>query len=60
MFNRSVPSFFHGKLTREHRFFPAVESLMIFSHLEPDRPGFDLPYACMMCAATESIVVAIS
>jgi hypothetical protein len=29
--------------------------------LEPDKPGFDLrTYACLMCAATESIVVAVS
>jgi hypothetical protein len=31
---------------------------MILSHLEPDKPGFDLrTYSCLMCAATESIVV---
>jgi len=34
---------------------------MILSRLEPDRPGFDLrTYACLMCAAIESIVVAVS
>jgi hypothetical protein len=33
---------------------------MIFSLLEPDKPGFDLrTYACLMCAATESIVVSV-
>ena len=34
---------------------------MMLSHLEPERPGFDVrTYACLMCAATESIVVAVS
>jgi DNA-directed RNA polymerase subunit M/transcription elongation factor TFIIS len=61
MLNRSVPSFFHGKTPSEHSFCPDCESLMILSRLEPDKPGFDLrTYACLMCAATESIVVAIS
>jgi hypothetical protein len=61
MLNRSVPSFFHGKTPSERRFCPDCESLMILSRLEPDKPGFDLrTYVCLMCAATESIVVAIS
>jgi hypothetical protein len=34
---------------------------MILSLLEPDKPGYDLrTYACLMCAATESIVVPVS
>jgi len=58
MLNRSVPSFFYGKAT-ERPFCPDCQSLMILSRL-PDKPGFDLrTYACLMCAATESIVVAI-
>jgi hypothetical protein len=33
---------------------------MVLSHLEPDKPGFDLrTYVCLMCSATESIVVTI-
>ena len=61
MLNRSVPSFFHGKATSERPFCADCESPMILSRLEPDKPGFDLrTYACLMCAATESIVVAIS
>jgi hypothetical protein len=61
MLNRPVPSFFHGKASRERPFCPDCESPMILSRLEPDRPGFDLrTYACLMCAATESIVVAVS
>jgi len=33
---------------------------MNLSRLEQDKPGVDLrTYACLMCAATESIVVAI-
>ena len=60
MLNRSVPSFFHGKPTSERPFCPDCQSPMILSHLEPDRLGFDLrTYACLMCGATESIVVAI-
>jgi hypothetical protein len=60
--NRSVPSFFHGKAAPSERPFCAdCESPMILSRLEPDKPGFDLrTYACLMCAATKSIVVAIS
>ena len=61
MLNRSVPSFFHGKATSERPFCADCESPMILSRLEPDKPGFDLrTYACLMCAATESIVVAVS
>jgi len=61
MLNRSVHSFFHEKSTSEHPFCADCESPMILSHLEPERPGFDLrTYACLMCAATESVVVAIS
>jgi hypothetical protein len=61
MLNRSVPSFFHGRPTSERPFCPDCESVMILSRLEPDKPGFDLrTYACLMCAATESVVVAIS
>jgi hypothetical protein len=60
--NRSVPSFFHGKLAGSERpFCPECESAMMLSRLEPDKPGFDLrTYACLMCAATESVVVASS
>jgi hypothetical protein len=61
MLNRSVPSFFNGKPTSERPSCAECESPMILSHIEPDRPGFDLrTYACLMCAATQSIVVAIS
>jgi hypothetical protein len=61
MLNRSVPSFFHGKPASERPFCPDCESPMILFRLEPDKPGFDLrTYACLMCAATESTVVAIS
>ena len=60
MLNRSVPSFFHGKPTSERPFCADCECPMILSRLEPDKPGFDLrTYACLMCAATESIIVAI-
>jgi hypothetical protein len=59
MLNRSVPSFFHGKASSERPFCADCESPMILSCLEPDKPGFDLrTYVCLMCAATESIVVA--
>jgi hypothetical protein len=59
--SRSVRSFFNGKPTSERPFCPDCESLMILSRLEPDKPGFDLrTYACLMCAATESVVVPIS
>jgi len=61
MLNRSVPSFFHGKPTSERPFCPDCDSVMILSRLEPDQPDFDLrTYVCLMCAETESIVVAIS
>jgi len=61
MLNRSVPSFFHGKPASERHFCPDCESPMMLSHIEPENPGFDLrTYACLMCAATESIVVAVS
>jgi hypothetical protein len=61
MLNRSVPSFFYGKASSERPFCPDCESPMILSRLEPDKPGFDLrTYTCLMCAATESIVVAVS
>ena len=44
----------------ERPFCADCESPMILSRLEPDKPGFDLrTYACLMCAATESVVVAI-
>jgi hypothetical protein len=34
---------------------------MILSLLEPDKPGFDLhTFACLMCAATESVVVPVA
>jgi hypothetical protein len=57
MLNRSVPSFFHGKPTSERPFCPDCDSVMILSR----EPGFDLrTYVCLMCAETESIVVAIS
>jgi hypothetical protein len=58
--NRSVPSFFHGKASSERPFCADCESPMILSCLEPDKPRFDLrTYACLMCAATESIIVAV-
>jgi hypothetical protein len=61
MLNRSAPSFFHAKPTAEQPFCADCESPMILACLEPDKPGFDLStYACLMCAATESGVVAIS
>jgi hypothetical protein len=61
MLNGSVPSFFHGKATTELPFCADCEAPMILSLLEPDRPGFDLrTYACLMCAATERIVVSVS
>jgi hypothetical protein len=61
MLNRSVPSFFHGKATGERPFCEDCEAPMILSCLEPDKPGFDLrTFVCPMCAATESIVVAVS
>jgi hypothetical protein len=61
MLNGSVPSFFHGKPTSERPFCADCESPMILSRLEPDKAGFDLrTYACLMCSATESIVVAVS
>lgn len=61
MLNRSVPSFFHGTATSGRPFCADCECPMILSHLEPDKPGFDLrTYACLMCVATKSIVVAIS
>jgi hypothetical protein len=60
MLNRSVPSFFRGKATSERPFCADCESLMILSRLEPEKPGFDLrTYTCLMCAATESIIVAV-
>jgi hypothetical protein len=61
MLNRSVPSFFHGKATSERPFCPDCEAPMILSRLEPDGPGFDLrTFACLMCAATETIVVRVA
>jgi hypothetical protein len=61
MLNHSVPAFFHGQATSEHPFCADCEAPMILSLLEPDKPGFDLrTYACLMCAATESIVVPVS
>jgi hypothetical protein len=61
MLNRSVPSFYHGKATSERPFCADCEAPMILSRLEPDEPGFDLrTFACLMCAATESIVVRVS
>jgi hypothetical protein len=60
MLNRPAPSFFHEKPTSEHPFCPDCECPMVVSHLEPDKPGFDLrTYVCLMCSATKSIVVAI-
>jgi hypothetical protein len=61
MLSRSVPSFFHGKPTSERPFCADCASPMILSCLEPGKPGFDLrTYACLMCAATKSIVLAVS
>jgi hypothetical protein len=61
MLNHPVPSFFHGKATSERPFCADCEAPMILSCLEPDKPGFDLrTYACLMCAATKSIVVSAS
>ncbi|MGZ4926644.1 MAG: hypothetical protein ACXV4B_09385 [Halobacteriota archaeon] len=52
---------FSWKTTSERPYCADCECPMILSHLEPDKPGFDLrTYACLMCAATESIIVAIS
>jgi hypothetical protein len=61
MLDPSVPSFFHGKASGERPFCADCQSPMMLSRLEPDKTGFDLrTYACLMCAATESIVVAVS
>ena len=61
MLSRSSSSFFHRKATDERPFCPDCDAPMILSILEQDRPGFDLrTFACPMCAATESIVVAVS
>jgi hypothetical protein len=61
MLNRSIPSFFRGKATSERPFCADCESPMILSLLEPDKPGFDLrTFACLRCAATESIVVPVA
>lgn len=61
MLTRPAPSFFHGKATSERPFCADCEAPMILSLLEPDRPGFDLrTFVCLMCAATESIVVPVS
>jgi len=61
MLNRSVSTFFHGKATDERPFCADCDAPMILSVLAPDKPGFDLrTFACPMCAATESIVVATS
>ena len=61
MLSRSIPSFFHGKTTDERPFCPDCDAPMILSVLAQDRPGFDLrTFACPMCAAIESIVVAVS
>jgi hypothetical protein len=61
MLNHPVPSFFHGKATSERPFCADCEAPMILSLLEPDKPGFDLrTYACLLCAATESILVPFS
>jgi hypothetical protein len=60
MLNRSVPSFFHGKATSERPFCADCEAPMMLSRLEPDKPGFDLCiFACLMCAATQTIVVPV-
>ena len=61
MLNRSVSTFFHGKATDERPVCADCDAPMILSVLEQDKPGFDLrTFACPMCAATESIVVAAS
>ena len=61
MLDRPVPSFFHGEASSERPFCADCQSPMMLSRLEPDRPGFDLRiYACLMCAATESIIVAVA
>jgi len=61
MLTRSVPAFFHRKATSECPFCADCEAPMILSYLEPGKPGFDQrTYTCLMCAATESIVVSIS
>ena len=61
MLNRPVSTFFHGKAMDERPFCPDCDAPMILSALEQDKPGFDLrTFACPMCAATESIVVAAS
>jgi hypothetical protein len=60
MFNRSVPSFYHGKATSERPFCADCDAPMILSLLEQDKPGFDLrTFTCPMCAATESTVVPV-
>ena len=61
MLKRSVPSFFfHGNATTGHPFCTDCDAPMILSLLEPDKPGFDLrTFVCPMCAAAESIVVAV-
>ena len=59
MLNRSVPWYFHGKVSSEHPFCADCDAPMILSLLEQDKPGFDLrTFVCPMCAATESILVA--
>jgi hypothetical protein len=61
MLNRSIATFFHSKATDERPFCPDCDAPMILSVLEQDKPGFDLrTFACPMCAATESILVATS
>jgi hypothetical protein len=61
MLNRSVSSFCRGKATDERPFCSDCDTPMILSLLEQDKPGFDLcTFACPMCAATESIVFAVS
>jgi hypothetical protein len=60
MLNRSVPSFFHGKATSERPFCADYDTPMILSLLEQDKLGFDLlTFACLTCAAPESIVVRV-
>jgi len=61
MLSRSSPWFYHGKATDERPFCPDCDAPMILSVLEQDKPGFDLrTFACPMCAAIESVVVAVS
>jgi hypothetical protein len=61
MLNHAAPSFSQGKAINERPFCADCEAPMILFLLEPDKPGFDLrTLACLMCAATESIVVAVS